>query len=69
MDDKVLFVTRPCLYCHRTGLVEVNRIGAIKYMDGQSFNKCFPTESLEVREQIITGTHPECWEEVFGHGE
>jgi hypothetical protein len=69
MDDRVIFVTRPCLHCHRTGIVDVDRIMAIKYMNGASLHNCFGDEKPEVREQILTGVHPECWKVMFGHGE
>lgn len=69
MDDRVIFVTRPCLHCHRTGIVEVDRVSAIRYMDGGSLHKCFGNESPAVREQILTGVHPDCWKVMFGNDE
>jgi hypothetical protein len=35
-------------------------------MNGAKVQDAFPTLSPALREQIITGTHPACWDEIFG---
>lgn len=63
-----------CIFCHQPSLlemdeemaerivswVEADRPGAIQY--------AFPTLTADEREQIISGTHPKCFDEAFGDG-
>ena len=37
----------------------------IKYINGAHAQSAFPDMSIELREQIISGTHPKCWDEMF----
>ena len=40
--------------------------GVEAYIAGQYAQDAFPFLSPEDREQIISGTHPKCWQEMFG---
>jgi len=40
-----------------------------KYELGVFVQDAFPNLSAGDREQIITGTHPECWSNLFGKAE
>ena len=61
-----VYETTKCFYCGNTGHVEVPLEGVVAHMKGALIQDAFPTLSAVVREQIMTGTHPECWDRVFG---
>jgi hypothetical protein len=33
---------------------------------GGAIQDAYPEMSIGLREQMITGTHPKCWDEAFG---
>lgn len=63
-------VSRVCIHCEE----ETNFL-----MSTEEYNKwqvrnlyvqdVFPHLDKEIREWMISGTHPECWKEVFGEEE
>jgi hypothetical protein len=36
-----------------------------RYLNGAYAQDAFPDLLAPIREQIISGTHPECWNEIF----
>jgi len=36
-----------------------------RYLNGANAQDAFPDLLAPIREQIISGTHPECWNEIF----
>lgn len=63
-------VTTPvCFFCGQRGTVTVPRAGVEAYQAGAPVQYAFPFEFADVREQIMTGTHPACWDEAFGDPE
>lgn len=70
MEDKLgmITITTPrCIECHQYGKVVVQFSDYLKFdrPDRPLIQDCFPSLSRELREQILTGTHPECWEKMF----
>ena len=70
MDEKMgmaRITTQRCMECGQGGTVLVQMSDYIKWMrkDAPLIQDCFPALSRELREQILTGTHPECWEKMF----
>jgi hypothetical protein len=62
--------TPPCPCCHKTSELEVEeaefrlwRAGLIHVQDA------FPNMSVDNRELLMTGTHPDCWDAMFGEEE
>ena len=63
--------TPVCFHCHKDGSV------IIEATDEQLDEWCssnrrhvqfiFPELSAEIREQMISGTHPVCWDEMMGN--
>lgn len=53
------------MVCGDEGLLELPVDGIAKYESGAFVQDAFPELSAPVREQIITGTHPDCWEQMF----
>lgn len=46
-------------------MLAVPRDQVIKYIQGVHVQEAFPDMNIGLREQIISGTHPECWDEMF----
>ena len=59
-------VTTPrCAYCGMTGEIDVPNSGLVRRSSGALIQDAFPDLEPELREQILTGTHPECWHALF----
>ena len=54
--DKYVIETKQCIHCKQTGTVEI-------------FTQEMFFLHKDFREQMITGTHPKCWIEMFGEEE
>lgn len=61
-----VFATRRCPVCYKTGTVMVNETELFTYLRGEFVQTAFKTLSVPLREQIISGMHPDCWVSVFG---
>lgn len=61
-----MYMTRRCPVCHKTGSVMVDEGELLHYLRGNYVSDSFKTMPVPLREQIITGTHPDCWESMFG---
>lgn len=57
--------TKSCMMCNKKGTVNVDVEGYELYSSGVMVQDAFPELSDDVREMIITGTHPECWDAMF----
>lgn len=62
----VTVATPTCAWCGRDGRLAVDLEGLRLYRNGALAQVAFPAMSSDDREQIITGTHPACWAEMFG---
>ncbi len=58
--------TRRCPHCGYLGEVEVPNSGLARWTSGTLIQDAFPDLSVPLREQIMTGIHPECWAALFG---
>lgn len=65
MSDEVMVRTPICFHCKELGQVLVDADGYRKWSAGYLIQDAFPGLSLEVREQLISGTHPECWNKMM----
>ena len=63
--DKLLVETPRCCVCGKTGTMMVSHSGWRMYLSNKLAQESFPDLSNEQREQLITGTHPECWDKLF----
>ena len=53
-----------CLMCSANGFVEVSSEGYVAHKRGAAIQEAFPELDKSLREQIISGTHPKCWESM-----
>ena len=61
--------TPKCFVCGDNGQVEVPMKGFLIRQLGGLIQEAYPDLDLGLREQIISGTHPKCWELRFGNCE
>jgi hypothetical protein len=65
-------ITPPCFHCNEGGEVEVDTQAYWAWTladDNDPMRHAqyaFPNLSADVREMLISGTHPKCWTEMFG---
>ena len=59
----------PCIRCHKSARLVVRKDDAKAYIAGAFAQDAFPNMSAVEREQLISGTHPECWDEMFAGSE
>ena len=62
----LLVETPKCFHCGIGGTVEVPEKGFLIRQLGVRIQDAYPDLPAPLREQIISGTHPQCWEEMFG---
>lgn len=67
--ENYIVETPICFVCKNPGILTLPASGVIAYELGALAQDAFPELSIPLREQIISGTHPECWEKTFGNGE
>lgn len=59
------YATKKCLHCGKSGFINVDEDELFDYLKGSRAQDAFKNLSAPLREQIISGTHPECWEEMW----
>jgi hypothetical protein len=57
--------TPKCFNCGEGGSVEVPMKGFLIRQLGGLIQEAYPDMDKALREQMISGTHPKCWEELF----
>ena len=63
-NTTVLMRTPKCLMCNTSGFVEVFSEGYMAHKRGALIQEAFPELDKSLREQIVSGTHPKCWESM-----
>lgn len=58
--------TPKCRNCGEGGLVEVPMKGFLIRQLGGLMQEAYPDLDLGLREQMISGTHSKCWQDLFG---
>lgn len=56
--------TPVCFMCNKEGFVEVSSEGYMARKKGSLIQDAFPDLDKSLREQIVSGTHPKCWESM-----
>lgn len=56
--------TQICSICNKGGFVEVSSEGYTARKKGSLIQEAFPELDKSLREQIVSGTHPKCWESM-----
>ena len=61
--------TRTCSFCGQGGVVIMAYYSWKAWKRGELIQVAAPYLPADVREQLISGTHPACWTAVFGEEE
>ena len=67
--DKYVVETKECFHCKKTGTVEIFTQEMFYIHQGWKIQDAVKSLDKDLREQMITGTHPNCWLEMFGEEE
>ena len=59
------YVTKDCPHCKKGGMLTVWEDDMKRYINGAYAQDAFSDLMAPMREQIISGIHPECWTEMF----
>lgn len=66
IDGNVILETPLCMHCGHLGTVSVTSAELADLKAGTPIQEALPAYSDAYREQIISGYHPACWNELFG---
>lgn len=58
--------TPACMVCSKATSMVVDADSLRAWQMGELIQNAFPTMSVDDREQLKTGTHPACWDAMFG---
>jgi len=61
-----VYATRKCPVCLKTGTIMVDEKELLTYLRGEYAQDAFKSLTIPLREQIISGVHPKCWDEMWG---
>ena len=64
--EMVEMVCPKCMFCGVQTTLEVSLAGFQLRQNGAPIQVAFPEMPKEIREIVISGTHPECWAAEFG---
>ena len=59
-------IVKRCFVCNLSTPIEVNKDKYDRWQAGELIQNVFPEMPADYREMLISGTHPECWDEMFG---
>ena len=62
----ITYQTKPCPVCHHTSRVQLDEAKIQAWRGGKHVQNVWPEKSPDERELLITGTHPKCWDKMFG---
>jgi len=65
----IIVKTKPCVVCGNYELWSLDRGAVERWQAGELIQDAFPDMSINDREIMISGTHPECWNKLFGEEE
>jgi hypothetical protein len=66
MSDTIVVKTKPCTVCNEYEVWSLDREAVTRWQEGENIQNAFPDMKAEDREILISGTHPACWNELFG---
>lgn len=65
MANTIEVVTRNCLNCGEFTYVTVDVEGYYRWQGGEHIQTALPMLTTNERELLLSGTHPDCWDEMF----
>ena len=64
--EMITVVTPTCVVCKQSSILTVPAAGYAVWKAGALIQDALPTLDVDTREQLMTGTHPACWDAIFG---
>lgn len=61
--------TKKCMVCQRTSQLVVPAEGLRAWREGELIQTALPGLTPDEREMLINGTHPDCFDSLFGDDE
>jgi len=65
VSQYVKYTTKMCIVCKNMGVITLWADDVDRYLNGAMVQDAFPDLMAPAREQIVSGTHPECWNKLF----
>ena len=59
----------PCICCGEDDEILISVDGYVAWRRGSLIQDAMPELAPKYREQLMTGTHSECWDSMFGNEE
>lgn len=56
----------PCTVCKKRSVINVDGVALRRWHEGALIQQAFPASSAEVRELMVSGTHADCWQQLYG---
>lgn len=66
MSELVTYQCDPCVVCGIASELRLLKEDLETWRSGMLVHRAFPYLSADNREVLISGTHPECWEKLYG---
>ncbi|WP_299306127.1 hypothetical protein [uncultured Brachybacterium sp.] len=66
IDGMEIAETEPCMQCGCRGMLELTPEQVAALDAGAFIQEAAPEMPAELREQFVSGIHPECWTKLFG---
>lgn len=66
IDGMEITETEPCMHCGRRGMIELTAEQVAALEAGTFIQDAAPDLPTELREQFVSGIHPDCWTRLFG---
>jgi len=64
-NTNVTVNTGPCVHCGKSGTITLPRAAYERITAGEHMQRAWPQGTAGEREQLINGTHPACFDEMF----
>ncbi len=61
----IRFRTPACIVCEKSSTVELEKAKFERWVAGEHVQNVWPKKTPDERERLITGIHPDCWNEIF----
>jgi hypothetical protein len=58
--------TKTCVVCGQRGVVSMPYEAFLRWERGAFIQVAWPEGPADLREQLVSGTHPKCWEQLVG---
>ena len=65
VKDQTCIHTNKCLHCNQENLIVLDFESLESWNAGDFIQQAFSYLNVDQRELIQTGTHPECWNDMF----